>query len=49
MVKPGWFNASLNHLSHIENGEEPTNIDNGFPYVQLFRGEVVDDHYAPIV
>ena len=25
------LNAGPNHLSHIENGEEPTNIDDGFP------------------
>ena len=49
VVKMGWLNAGPDHLSHVENGEEPTNIDDGLPDVQLFRVEVADDHYAPIV
>ena len=49
VVKPGRLNAGLDHLSRIENSEEPTNIDDGFPYAQLFRVEVADDHYAPII
>ena len=36
IVKPGWLNAILDHLSCIEIGEEPTNIDDGFPDAQLF-------------
>ena len=48
-MKPGWLNAGLDHLSHVENGEEPTNIDDGFPDAQSFRIEFLDDHYAPIV
>ena len=36
-------------LSHIEIGEEPTNINDGFPDAQLFWVEIVDDHYAPII
>ena len=31
VVKPGRLNVGPDHLSHIENGEEPTNIDNGIP------------------
>ena len=27
VVKPEWLNASSYYLSRIENGEEPTNID----------------------
>ena len=49
VVKSRQLNASPNHLSHIVNGEEPTNIDDGFLNAQLFRVEVADDHYAPIV
>ena len=49
VVKPGRLNAGPNHLSRVENGEEPTNIDDGLPDAQLFQVEVVDDHYAPIV
>ena len=36
IVKPRWLNVGLDHLSCIEIGEEPTNIDDGFPDVQLF-------------
>ena len=36
VVKPGWLNASLDHLSHVENGEEPNNIDDVLPDAQLF-------------
>ena len=49
VVNPGRLNASPDHLSRVENGEEPTNIDNGFPDAQLFLIEVANDHYAPIV
>ena len=49
VVKPGRLNASLDHLSCIENSEEPTNIDDGLPDVQLFHVDIVDDHYAPII
>ena len=49
VVKPGRLNAGLNHLSHIENGEEPTNIDDGLPDAQLFRVEIPDDYNGPIV
>ena len=43
------MNASSDHLSHIKNGEEPTNIDDGFPDAQVFRVDIADDHYAPII
>ena len=29
IVKLGWMNDIPHHLSHIETGEEPTNIDDG--------------------
>jgi len=35
-VKRGWLNAGLDHLSRIETGEEPTNLDGGLPDAQLF-------------
>ena len=49
VVKPRWLNTGPDHLSHIENGEEPTNIDDGFPDTQLFRVDIIDDRYAPII
>ena len=49
MVKSGRLNAIPDHLSHVVTDEEPNNIDDGFPDVQLFRVDVADDHYAPII
>ena len=49
VVKPGWLNTGLDHLSCIENGEEPTNIEDGLPDTQLFRVEIAYDYYDPIV
>ena len=49
VVKPEQLNAGLDHLSRTENGEEPTNIEDGMPNAQLFRVEIVDDYYGPIV
>ena len=49
VVKPRRLNVGLDHLSRIEIGEEPTNIDDGLPDVQLFRVDITDDHYAPII
>ena len=49
VVKQGRLNAGLDHLSHVENGEEPTNIDDGFPDAQLFWVDVTDDHYATTI
>ena len=48
-MKSGWLNVGPDHLSLIETGEEPTNIDDGFPDAQLFRVDIADDHYAPII
>ena len=48
-MKPGQLNSSLDHLSRIETEEEPTNIDDEFPDVQLFFVDIADDHYAPII
>ena len=36
VVKLVQLNASLDHLSRVVNGEEPTNIDDGFPDAQSF-------------
>ena len=49
VVKPGRLNTSPNHLLHIENGEEPTNIEDGLPDAQLFHIEIENDYYGPIV
>jgi len=31
VVKPGWLKVGPDHLSHIETGEEPTNLEKGLP------------------
>ena len=36
IMKPGRLNAGPNHLSCIEIGEDPTNLEEGFPDAQLF-------------
>jgi len=38
----------LDHLSCIEIGEEPTNLE-GLPYAQLFEMHVVDGHFEDII
>ena len=48
-MKPGRLNAGPNHLSCIENGEEPTNIDDKLLDAQLFYVDITDDHCAPII
>ena len=49
MVKPRQLNAGPDHLSRIEKGEEPTNINDGMPDVQIFQVEIIDDYYGTIV
>ena len=36
IVKLGRLNVGPDHLSRIEKGEEPTNIEDGLPDAQLF-------------
>ena len=49
IVKLGRLNVGPDHLSRIEIGEEPTNIEDELPVVQLFRVEMEDDHYDLII
>ena len=49
VVKIGWLNVGPNHLSRVEYSEEPTNIDDSSPNAQLFRVDIIDDHYALII
>ena len=46
IVKIGHLNVGLVHLSRIDTGEEPTNIEEGFPNAQLLRVDMADDYYA---
>jgi len=48
-VKPNNFNVRLNHLSWIENGEGPTNMEEQLPDTQFFNVRVVDEHFVDII
>ena len=45
----GWLNAGPDHLSHVENSEESTNIDDVLVDAQLFHVDMTDGCYAPII
>ena len=49
IVKPGRLNAGPDHLSWIDSGEEPSNLEDNFPYVQLFSIQIADEYYADII
>ena len=49
IVKPGRLNAGQDHLSRIENGEEPTNLEEGLPNAQLYAVRVADGHFEDII
>lgn len=49
IVKPGHLNAGPNHLSRIETGEEPTNLEDGLPDAQLYAVRVADGHFEDII
>jgi len=49
IVKPGLLNARSDHLSCIEIGEEPTNLEEGLPDMQLFVVHVMDSHFEDII
>ena len=48
-MKPSRLNATLDHLSKIKIGEEPTNIEEGLSDAQLFKVDVADDYYDQII
>ena len=49
VVKPRRFNLGLDHLSRLENGEEPTSLDDNIPNAQLFTVKMVDGYYEYIM
>jgi hypothetical protein len=49
VVKPGRMNKGPDHLSGLEHGEEPTNLDDTLPDAQLLAIRKVDDHFVEIV
>ena len=48
-MKPGHLNAGPDHLSWIETGGEPKNIEEELLDAQLFRVDIEDDYYAHII
>eukprot|EP00253_Pinus_taeda_P001724 PITA_01724 len=46
IVKQGRMNSRPDHLSHIEMGEEPTNLEEGFPNAQRFVVHVANNHFS---
>ena len=48
-MKPGRLNAGPDHLSQIELGEEPSNLEDNLPDAQLFSIQIIDEYYADII
>ena len=49
IVKLGKLNAGPDHLSRIESGEEPTDLESIFPDVQLFSFKILYAHFVDII
>ena len=49
IVKPGRLNVGPDHLSWIDSGEEPSNLEDNFPYAQLFAIHIADEYYTDII
>ena len=48
-MKPGRLNAGPDHLSKIEIGEEPTNLEDNLLDAQLFSIQIADDYFRDII
>jgi hypothetical protein len=48
-VKPRKLNAGPDHMSRVMNGEEPTNLEDNFPDVQLFSVQVADEYFVDTI
>ena len=48
MVKPGRMNKGPDHLSRLEHGEEPTNLEDTLSDAQLLAIMKVYDHFVDI-
>ena len=49
IVKHSGFNLGPYHLSRIESGEDPSNLDDNLPDALLFSINMFDDQYRDIV
>ena len=49
VVKAGHLNVDPDHLSRIETGEEPMNLEDGLPDAQLYAVHVADGQFEDII
>ena len=49
IMKPGQLKVVPDHLSHIKTGEEPTNLEEGFPDAHLFVVCIANGHFQDII
>lgn len=49
IVNPGRLNAGPDHLSRLESGEDPSNLEDNLPDAQLFSIQIVDDYFLDII
>jgi hypothetical protein len=49
VFKPGRMNKGPNHLSRLEQGEEPTSLEDTLSDAQLLSIRRIDDHFIEIV
>ena len=49
IVKPGRLNARPDHLSRLESGEEPIDLEDNLSDAQLFSIQIADDYFANII
>jgi hypothetical protein len=49
VVKLGRMNKGPNHLFRLEQGEEPTSLEDTLPDAQLLDIRNIDDHFIEIV
>ena len=49
IVKLGKLNAGPDHISRIDSGEEPSNLEDNLLDAQLFSIQIADEYYADII
>jgi hypothetical protein len=49
VVKYEILNAWLDHFSRITNGEESCNLEDNFPYAQLFSVQIINEYFDNII
>lgn len=49
VVKPRHLNVGPDHLSWIETGEEPTNLEEGLSDAQFYAMRIADGHIEDII